>query len=105
MVTRTSRADHSLHFHSTSGHFLPHERIVFITRGPLPAARADLLRLRGPLLLVPDHLNSRGSRWIFSGHFRFACRPFSQQADLFLLRTLSIISIMTRANQVDSLDL
>ena len=58
----------------------------FITRGPLPTARADLHLLRGPLPLVPDHFNSRGSRWIFSGHFRFACKPFSQQADLFCCR-------------------
>ena len=36
-----------------SGHFLPHERTVFITRGPLPAACVYLLRLRGALPLVP----------------------------------------------------
>ena len=56
IVTRTSFADHSLRFetfHSTSGLFLPHERTVFIARGTLPAARADFLRLRGPLPLVP----------------------------------------------------
>ena len=54
--SHTSRADHSLclqTFHSTSGHFLPHERTVFITCGTLPAARAGLLRLRGPLARVP----------------------------------------------------
>ena len=40
-----------LSFHERT--FLPHEQTVFITRGPLPATRADLLRLRGPLPLVP----------------------------------------------------
>ena len=38
---------------SRADFFLFHEWTVFITYGTLPAARADLLRLRGPLPLVP----------------------------------------------------
>ena len=107
MVTRTSCSDHSLRlqtFHSTSGHFLPHERTVFfITRGSLPAARVDLRRLRGPLPFVPGPFSfSRIPADIF-GLLSLACRHFSQQADFYVVADFFTISIMTRANRVDSL--
>ena len=103
IVTRTWRTDHSFRFipqadtfSLMSGSFISHADLY------PPRARTFFV-CADHSLSYPDHFNSRGSRWIFSGHFRFACRPFSQPADLFLLQTLSIISIMTRANRVDSL--
>ena len=110
LVTRTSRADNYYLRLQSCRPFTPQadfvllrKRIVFITRGPLPAELADLRRLRGPLPVVSGPFSlSRIPMDIF-GSFSLIVLLFSQQADLFCSIAFLTIYAMTRANRVDSL--
>ena len=105
LVTCISRADNSLAVFSL------HKRTLFcfasgqyfITRGPLPAGRADLLRLRGPLPLVSGPFSFSRIQTDIVGSFSLRLCLFSQHADLFCSEPFLTISAMTRANRVDSL--
>ena len=106
MVTRTSRANHSLRlqtFHSMSELFLSHAKTVFYH------TRTSARRARGPSSFA--RITPSRTRTIFiledpGGYFRvtFASRvTLLSTSGPFLIHTFFTISIMTCANRVDSL--